>query len=149
MVDEELNSKILVNLPVTNACVLGMPRLLCDSIALLAVQVDGRVKYVTAERQGTDYLCTVDRFAARSCKRAVSELLQCCSGCCSWCKVHRLCRGARDGRCWLLWEVPTLANLNTRFFKYVKKPVTCLNRFLFSINCSPVCLLKELLHIFV
>ena len=51
MVDEELNSKILVNLPVTNACALGMPRLLCDSIARIAVQVDGRAKHVTAEGQ--------------------------------------------------------------------------------------------------
>jgi hypothetical protein len=55
---------------------------------------------------------------------AVSELLpwllQCYCGCYSTNNVHRLCRGARGGRCWLQWEVPKLANLNTWLFGYVK-----------------------------
>jgi hypothetical protein len=50
MVDEELNSKILVNLPVTNACVLRMPRLLDRPMAF---QVDGRAKHLTKEEQVT------------------------------------------------------------------------------------------------
>ena len=53
MVYKELNSKILVNLRLTNACVLGKPRPSCDSIARMAVLVDGRANHVTSEGQVT------------------------------------------------------------------------------------------------
>jgi len=75
VVDEELNSKILVNLPVTDACLLGISRLLCNSIARVAVQVDGRAKHVTAMGQATT--CALPAASRHSCVHG--PFLSCCS----------------------------------------------------------------------
>ena len=64
-----------MNLPVTNSCVLGMPRLLCDSIARVAVQVDGRANHVTAEGQVATFLLLIGSRHGR----VQWQFLSCCS----------------------------------------------------------------------
>jgi len=94
---EELNSKILVNLPVTHACALGMPRLSCDSIVRMAVQVDGREKHVISEGQVTT---CVQRVGSRH-GHVRGPFLNCTAALVARVGVYvrRLCRGARDGHC--------------------------------------------------
>ena len=89
----------------TNACVLGMPRLLHIVTAwMVSLWLMG--KQSTSGGGASDYECSDCWLVTQLCKRAVSEL-QCCSGSYSRCEAHRLCWDTQKGRFWLQWEVPT------------------------------------------